>query len=151
MAIKTRNIVMVGGGLLLLYLLAQKGVQAISDQFGIRKARFKLAGFSFPVMKGRVTLSVANNTPVAVPFNSFFGTINYGRVVVSNINAYHGGSLAPNAVSDINVMAEVNLVNIGQDAFRLWQTGDLLQLLTLNGMAHIDQNIKLPISNVKLI
>jgi hypothetical protein len=152
MAKSSNNLIKYAGIAAILYFLFQKAGNFVSENFGVTKAKFKLSSFQAipPTLKGKVVLGMANNTPIAVPFNSFFGDIKYGDIVLSNVNAFHGGLLAPNSVTNIDVSANIDLIALGKDAFKLYQSGELLKSLTLTGMAHVDNNLKVPV-NMKLL
>lgn len=136
----------------LLFFLAKDGIENLFSQLSVKFGGLSVENFSFSnlTLKLRITLRVSNTSDLPIPYTAFFGTINYGQYKLSDIQNYQGGIFEPNQSTNVSFDANVKLTELGVNAYQLYQSGELLQNLTLQGKIHADGKT-FPVGPLKLI
>ena len=146
-ATATRTLQILGVGFLAYYLF-QNLSNKVAEGIEVQSVRVKVEQFSLAQMnvKLRLFFDVLNVSGVNVPFNRFVGALYYGAMKVADIDK-DGNTVLPNGtVTTVNMLANVDLLQLGTDAVALVQSGQFLQSLTVQGDLFLGGDLSLRVN-----
>lgn len=131
----------------LIWLVFQNIADKISEDVNVERIKVKIEAVNWAALSVRlkITFFLLNTSPVAIPFNSFFGQLLYGSTYLAYIQTYNNKVLPIGQVVPVDLIADVDIARVGGDVAALIQSGQFLQSLRVKGLVHVGAGLKFEI------
>ncbi len=123
---------------LVVYLLARNIFTKFAEGISFVSAKAKFGSVNLNGININVTLNFKNINSIAVPIDSFVGTIYYGTAKLSNIKTSGPVLLAPNgAVTPVYINSQIDLLTVASDVRQLIINKTYLNDLNIEGIVTV--------------